>query len=102
MTAPLTWKAALDDWAAFLDRTEAALDADEWAEADVPPAWSAPGQLTEAPTEDEQQRLLELTERARAIRERVEAVLRDTASGIGGERRRVQGATAYERQQPRR
>lgn len=102
MTEPLTWAAVLDDWAGFLDRLEAALDADEWSEDAMPAAWSPPGDLTAPPTADEQGRLLALTERARVLRERVEAVLRETASGIGDERRRSAGTTAYERQQRRR
>jgi hypothetical protein len=94
----LTWAAVLDDWQAFLDELEDALDRGVWQDRADAAAWSPPGDLPEAPSAAEERRVLELADRAGRLRDRLEAALRTTSAELGDERRKAVGAIAYRRQ----
>lgn len=96
----LTWGTVLDDWQAFLDELENALDRGVWADRGQGP-WTPPGDLSEGPSADEERRALELADRAGRLRDRLEAAMRTTTGELGDERRKAVGVTAYRRQRRR-
>lgn len=99
--ATLTWSSALDDWAAFLDQLEDALDRDAWDEHERPGAWVVPGDIPGEPTPADERRALQLADRAGRLRERLEAAMLATSGAYDDERRRAAGVNAYRRQNRR-
>lgn len=87
-----SWGRALDDFAAWLSRMEAQLDADEWDESPAPLALPV---LTSTPNEAELTLAMELQQRLTVCEERIRTMLDDTADELQALKHRRKAARNY-------